>query len=144
MRLNIVRDLVKQIKSPRWVDTWARDMVMGYWSVAILFWQLSIDHIVNVQCKRCGLAKTRLRHPSLPFDSLPYPTRTICRRVRMYVRHTTVKRLSMRGELRGDRYVRFGKATYMWLRLLADKNREIVFVFQESSRAMNRKNKRNV
>ena len=22
------------------------------------------------------------RHPSLPFDSLPYPTRTICRRVR--------------------------------------------------------------
>ena len=24
--------------------------------------------------------------PSLPFDSLPYPTRTICRRVRMYVR----------------------------------------------------------
>ena len=48
-------------------------MVMGYWSVAILFWQLSIDHIVNGQCKRCGFAKTRLRHPSLPFDSLPYP-----------------------------------------------------------------------
>ena len=36
--------------------------------------------------KRCGLAKTRLRDPSLPFDSLPYPTRTICRRVRTYVR----------------------------------------------------------
>ena len=66
-------------------------MVMGYWSVAILFWQLSIDHIVNVQCKRCGLAKTRLRHPSLPFDSLPYPTRTICRRVRS-VNHVTTKR----------------------------------------------------
>ena len=48
--------------------------------------QLSIDHIVNVQCKRCGLGKTRLRHPSLPFDSLPYPTRTICRRVRTYLR----------------------------------------------------------
>ena len=47
----------------------------------------------------------------------------------MYVRHTMVKRLSMRGELRGDRYVRFGKATYMWLRLLAGKNREIFFVF---------------
>ena len=59
---------------------------MGYWSVAILFWQLSIDHIVNVLYKRWGLAKTRLRHPSLPFDSLPYPTRTICRRVRTYVR----------------------------------------------------------
>ena len=54
----------------------------GYWSVAILFWQLSIDHIVNVQYKRSGLAKTRLRHPSLPFDSLRYPTRTICRCVR--------------------------------------------------------------
>ena len=59
---------------------------MGYWSVAILFWQMSIDHIVNVLYKRWGLAKTRPRHPSLPFDSLPYPTRTICRRVRTYVR----------------------------------------------------------
>ena len=57
-------------------------MGMGYWSMAILFWQLSIDHIVNVLYKRCGLAKTRQRHPSLPFDSLPYPTRTIRRRVR--------------------------------------------------------------
>ena len=53
-------------------------------------WQLSIDHIVNVQCKRCGLCKTRLRHPSLPFDSLPYPTRTIRRRVRS-VNHVTTK-----------------------------------------------------
>ena len=61
-------------------------MVMWYWSVAILFWQLSIDYIVNGQCKRCGFAKTRLRHPSVPFDSLPYPTHTICRRVRTYVR----------------------------------------------------------
>ena len=52
----------------------------------ILFWQLSIDHIVNVQSKRCGLGKTRLRHPSLPFDSLSYPTRTIRRRLRTYVR----------------------------------------------------------
>ena len=69
-----------------WVDTWALDMAMWYWLVAILFWQLLIDHIVNGQCKRCGFAKTRLRHPSLPFDSLPYPTRTICRRVRTYVR----------------------------------------------------------
>ena len=70
-------------------------MVMGYWSVAILFWQLSIDHIVNALCKRWGLAKTRLRHPSLPFESLPYPTRTICRRVRTYVRsvnHNQAKR----------------------------------------------------
>ena len=56
-------------------------MIMWYWSVAILFWQLWIDDIVNVQYKRCEFAKTRLRHPSLPFDSLPYPTRTIFRRV---------------------------------------------------------------
>ena len=35
-----------------------------------------MDHIVNVQCKRCGLAKIRLRYRSLPFDSLPYSTRT--------------------------------------------------------------------
>ena len=45
---------------------------------------------MNVQCKRCGLGKTRLRHPSLPFDSLPYPTRTIRRRVRS-VNHLTTK-----------------------------------------------------
>ena len=73
----------------RWVDTWARDMVMWYWSMAILFWQLSIDHFGNVQYTRCGLAKTRLRHPSLPFDSLSYPTLTICRRVRTYARSVT-------------------------------------------------------
>ena len=49
----------------------------------------SIDHIVNVLTKRCGLARTPLRHPSLPFDSLPYPTRKICRRVRTYARSIT-------------------------------------------------------
>ena len=59
-------------------------------------------------------------------------------------RKSDAKRLSMREELRGNRYIRFGKATDMWLRLLAGKNREIFFVFQESSLAMNRKNKRNV
>ena len=63
-------------------------MVMWYLSVAVLFWQLSNDHIVNVQYKRCtcGFAKTRLRQPSPAFDSLPYPTCTLCRRVRTYVR----------------------------------------------------------
>ena len=86
---------INHVTSPRWVDTWARDIVMWYWSVVILFWQLSIDHIVYVQCKRCGFTKTRLRQSSLPFDSLPYPTRTIWRRVRTYVRsfsHVTTKR----------------------------------------------------
>ena len=57
---------------------------------------------------------------------------------------TAVKRLSMREDLLGDRYIRFGKSIHMWLRLLAGKNREIFFVFQESSLAMNRKNKKNV
>ena len=76
----------KWITSAQWVDTWAHNMVMWCWSVAIPFWQLSIDHIVNVQYKRCGFAKTRLRYPSLPFHSPPYPTRTICRRVRTYRR----------------------------------------------------------
>ena len=98
MRLNIDRDLVKQLTgqrtaskntSRRWVDLWVRDVVMWYWLVAILFWQLSIDHFVNDQYTRCGLAKTLLRHPSIPFDSLPYPTLTICRRVRAYARSIT-------------------------------------------------------
>ena len=77
--INWSADSFQKSTSRRWVDTWDRDMVMWYWSVAILFWQLSIDHFVNVQYTRCGLAKTRLRHPSLPFDSLPYPTLAICR-----------------------------------------------------------------
>ena len=99
MRLNIDRDLVKQLASGQLPNksrhlheltrTWALDMAMWYWSVVILFWQLSIDHIVNGQYKRCGFAKTRLRCPSLPFDSLPYPTRTICRRIRTYARSVT-------------------------------------------------------
>ena len=70
-------------------------MSLRYGHGILVSGQLSIDHIVNVQCKRCGLGKTRLRHPSLPFDSLPYPTRTIRRRVRTYVRtlgnHVTTK-----------------------------------------------------
>ena len=41
------RTASKWITSPRWVDTWARDMVMWNCSVAILFRQLSFDHIVN-------------------------------------------------------------------------------------------------
>ena len=100
--------------SPRWFDTWARDMFMGYWSVAIVFWQLSIDHIVNVLYKRCGLAKTRLRHPSLPFDSLPYPTHTIRRRVRTYARSVTwqpnEKRFTIFHEYGALSHARFARA----------------------------------
>ena len=29
--------------SPRWVNTWAHDTVIWYWSAGTLFWQLSID-----------------------------------------------------------------------------------------------------
>ena len=59
-------------------------------------------------------------------------------------RSTAVKRLSMREDLLGDRYIRFGKSLHMWLRLFVGKNREIFFAFQESSLAMNSKNKKNV
>ena len=34
---------------PRWVNTWARDTVKWYWSADTLFWQLSIDHNIDVQ-----------------------------------------------------------------------------------------------
>ena len=106
-------------------------MVIWYWSVAILFWQLSIDHIVNVQCKRCGLGKTRLRHPSLPFDSLPYPTHTICRRVRTYVRsvnHVTTKwkevdHILLVWALSHARFARVG-APLLWHLLLSFRNKE--------------------
>ena len=33
----------------RWVDTWARNTVRWYWSADTLFWQLSIDHNIDVQ-----------------------------------------------------------------------------------------------
>ena len=33
----------------RWVNTWARDTVRWYWSADTLFWQLSIDHNIDVQ-----------------------------------------------------------------------------------------------
>ena len=34
---------------PRWVDIWARDSLKWYWSADTLFWQLSIDHNIDVQ-----------------------------------------------------------------------------------------------
>ena len=48
---------------------------MWYWSVAILFWQQSIDRIVNGQFY--GFAKTRLRHPFLPFYSPTLPVQSV-------------------------------------------------------------------
>ena len=99
MRLNIDRNLVKQLVSgqlpnkSRHLDElthepsiWQCDTGQCLSCFDSCQFVLSIDHIVNGQCKRCGFAKTRLRHPSLPFDRLPYPTRAICRRIRTYVR----------------------------------------------------------
>ena len=34
---------------PQWADTWAHDMVRWYCSGDTLFWQLSIDHNIDVQ-----------------------------------------------------------------------------------------------
>ena len=34
---------------PRWTDTWAHHTVRWYWSADALFWQLSIDHNIDVQ-----------------------------------------------------------------------------------------------
>ena len=126
MRLNIVRDLVKQltgqqttskqVTSPRWVDTWARDMVTGYWSVHILFWQLSIDHIVNVLFhKKCGLAETRLRHPSLPLITSPTPPiESVDAYVRTYARsimwEPDEKRLTIFLEYGALSHARFARA----------------------------------
>ena len=33
--------------------TWARNMVTWYWSADNLFWQVSVDHNMDVQCQRC-------------------------------------------------------------------------------------------
>ena len=127
MRLNIVRDLVKQltgqrtvskqITSLRWVDTWARDMVIGYWSVAILFWQLSIDHIDNVLYKRWGLAKTTPETPlpSFLIVSLTPPVQSVDAYVRTYVRsvnHVTTneKRLTIFHEYGALSHARFSRA----------------------------------
>ena len=58
-------------------------LVSGFPVLAAVNWPFCVPY------KRCGLAKTRLSHHSLPFDSLPYPTLSICRRVRMHVRSIT-------------------------------------------------------
>ena len=66
---------------PRKVDTWAGDTVMWYWSAGTLNWS-------KHGCPICAHYQFSW-HPFLTFDSLPYPTRTICRRVRTYARSIT-------------------------------------------------------
>ena len=93
MRLNIDRDLVKQLVSgqlpnkSRHLDElthepaiWSWDT--GQWLSCFDSCQLTIlwmSYIKDVDLPRHA-------RDTLPFDSLPYPTRTICRRIRMYVR----------------------------------------------------------
>ena len=68
-------------------------MVLGYWSVAILFWQLSIDHIVNV-------LKSYIKDVDLPrhaWDTPPFllivfptpPVQSVDAYVRTYTRSIT-------------------------------------------------------
>ena len=70
-------------------------MVMGYWSVAFLFWQLSIDHTVNVlksYIKDVDL--TRHAWDTPPFLLIVSPTPPV-QSVDAYVRsvnHVTTKR----------------------------------------------------
>ena len=97
MRLNFDRDLVKQLTGQRTASKKTRHVEEStheptIWSCDTGQWLsypvLAVANWPFCECPntRCGLAKTRLKHPSLPFDSLPYPTLAICRRVRTYVR----------------------------------------------------------
>ena len=70
-------------------------MVMWYWSVAILFWQLSSDHIVNVQYKRCTCGHAWDTPPLLLIVSPTPPVKSVDAYVRTYVRlvnHVKTKR----------------------------------------------------
>ena len=51
VKCNLSADNKKRNTQPlQWVDTWAHDTVLQYWSADTLFWQLSIDHnMMNVQ-----------------------------------------------------------------------------------------------
>ena len=68
-------------------------MVMWYWSVAILFWHLSIDHIVNVQYKRHLPRHTWDTPPFLLIVSPTPPVQFVdaCTYIRS-VNHMTTKR----------------------------------------------------
>ena len=46
---NVSADNLRKGTQPRWVDTWACDTVRWYWPSKTLFWQLSIDHNIDVQ-----------------------------------------------------------------------------------------------
>ena len=93
--LNIDCDLVKQLvsgqlpKKSRHLDELTHEPSIwqcgtGQWLSCFDSCQLTILWMANI--KDMGLPRHTWDTPSLPFDSLPYPTRTICRCVRTYVR----------------------------------------------------------
>ena len=49
LKLVICQRITSKNIRPRWVHTWARGTVSWYWSADALFWQLSIDHNIDVQ-----------------------------------------------------------------------------------------------
>ena len=53
------------------LSTWAHDMVTWYWSADTLFWQVSVDHNINVQYQKEVHSKQRL-HVSLLTCYLEY------------------------------------------------------------------------
>ena len=49
LKLVICQRITSKNTRPRWVNTWARGTVRWYWSAGAVFWQLSIDHNIDVQ-----------------------------------------------------------------------------------------------
>ena len=94
--INWSADSFQKNTSRRWVDTWACDMVIWYWSVAILFWQLPIDHFVNAQIQDVDLPRHAWNTPpSLLTVSPTLPLQSVDAYVRTYVcsvNHATTKR----------------------------------------------------
>ena len=66
-------------------------MVMWNWSVAILFWQLSINHFVNVQYNRSGLPRHAWHPPSSPLIVSPTPPLQSADAYVRSVNHVTTK-----------------------------------------------------
>ena len=53
-KLAICQRITSKNTRTKWVDTWACDMVIRYWSAETLFWQLSINQNMGVQYQVAG------------------------------------------------------------------------------------------
>ena len=105
--INWSADSFQKNTSRRWVETWAGDMVMWYWSVAILFWQLPIDHFVNAQIQDVDLPRHAWNTPpSLLTVSPTLPLQSVDAYVRTYAqlitRQPKEKRLTIFHEIWGS------------------------------------------